>query len=98
MAPLAVAEVLSTSVYVLLPLYPAGTPGDDAFDWKFVNDAPIVLGGALLALWIGWPLSAKKWFTGLKGTIDLPEGVTGAHEIVLEHEHHGYLTGEAERD
>ena len=54
--------------------------------WKFVNYAPILTGGALLALWIGWHLSAKKWFTGPKMTIDLPEGVTGADEIALEHQ------------
>ena len=98
MAPLAVAEVVITSIYFLLPLYPAGTPGNEAFDWKFVNYAPIVLGASLLALWIGWHLSAKKWFTGPKRTIDLPAGITGADEIALEHEHHGYLTGEHERD
>ena len=38
-----------------------------------------------MALWIGWHLSAKKWFTGPKTTIDLPEGVTSADEIEMEH-------------
>ena len=106
MAPIAVLEILVTSVYFVLPLYPAGAPGfmrgllgspstdEVPFDWKSVNYAPIVLGALLLALWIGWHLSAKKWFTGPKNTISLPAGVSAADEIKLEHEHDGYLTGE----
>ncbi len=106
MAPLAVAEILITSVYFILPLYPAGAPGfmrgflsapgvdEVPFDWKFVNYAPLVLGALLLALWAGWHLSAKKWFTGPKHTIDLPAGVSSAEEIALEHQHDGFLTGE----
>jgi amino acid transporter len=106
MAPLAIAEILITSVYFILPLYPAGAPGfmrgilgspstdDVPFDWKFVNYAPIVLGVVFLALWAGWHLSAKKWFTGPKHTVDLPVGVSSAEEIELEHGHDGFLTGE----
>ncbi len=90
MAPLAVAEIAVVSVYFILPFTPAGTPGNEGFEWKFVNYAPVLTGGTLLALWLAWHLSAKKWFTGPKTTIDLPEGVTSADEIRLEHEHHGY--------
>ena len=102
MAPLAIAEIVITSVYFILPLYPGGAPGfmrgflgapSDAevpFDWKSVNYAPLVLGGIMIALWIGWHVSAKKWFTGPKMTIDLPAGVTSADEIELEHEHKGF--------
>ena len=84
MAPIAIAEILITSVYFILPLYPAGAPGfmrgflgapgtdEVPFDWKFVNYAPLVLGGIFLLLWIGWHVSAKHWFTGPKHTIDLP--------------------------
>ncbi|MBU6244216.1 MAG: amino acid permease [Actinomycetales bacterium] len=101
MAPLAVLEIVITSVFFILPLYPAGAPGfmrgllgspseaEVAFDWKFVNYAPIVLGALLIALWIGWHLSAKKWFTGPKTTIDLPAGMSSADEIALEHEGKG---------
>ena len=61
-----------------------------------MNYSPIITVGALILLWIGWHLSAKKWFTGPKHTIDLPAGVTSAEEIELEHEHQGFLTGEHE--
>ncbi len=109
MAPLAIAEILITSVYFILPLYPAGAPGfmrgflgapDTAevpFDWKFVNYAPLVLGAIFIALWIGWHVSAKHWFTGPKHTIDLPAGVSSADEIALEHHEEGLLPGEHHR-
>ena len=69
-----------------------GSPSaaDVPFEWKFVNYAPFLTVGALIVLWIGWHLSAKKWFTGPKMTIDLPAGVSSADEIALEHEHKGY--------
>jgi amino acid transporter len=109
MAPLAVAEIVITSVYFLMPFTPAGAPGfmrgmlgapgtgEVPFDWKFVNYTPLVTGGALLLLWIGWHLSAKKWFTGPKRTVDLPAGVSGAEEVAREHRHEGYLTDGHER-
>ena len=70
MAPVAVAEIVIISIYFILPTTPMGTPWDPAFEWKFFNYAPLLTGGALLALWIGWHLSVKKWFTGPKRTID----------------------------
>ncbi len=69
MAPLAVAEIAIVSVYFVLPFTPAGWPGNEAFEWKFVNYAPILTGATLIALWIGWHISVKKWFTGPKTTI-----------------------------
>lgn len=85
MAPIAVAEIALISVYFILPFTPAANPFNADFEWKYVNYAPILMGGTLLALWIGWHLSAKKWFTGPKTTVDLPAGVSGADEIALEH-------------
>ena len=70
MAPVAVAEIVIISIYFILPTTPMGTPWDPSFDLKFFNYAPLLTGGALLALWIGWHLSVKKWFTGPKRTID----------------------------
>jgi hypothetical protein len=54
----------------MMPVVPAGNPFSDAFDWKFVNYAPIVTLGALLVLAIWWEASAKKWFKGPKHSID----------------------------
>jgi amino acid transporter len=93
----AVAEIVVTSVYFLLPFTPAGWPGNEGFTWTAVNYTPIVVLGALLALWIGWHISAKHWFTGPRRTVDLPAAVSGADEIGLEHRHKGYLTGEHDR-
>jgi amino acid transporter len=70
MNPIAVAEILIVSVYLMLPFVPGAVPGNDNFAWKYVNYAPIVTLGALLALAIWWSVSAKNWFTGPKHTID----------------------------
>ena len=85
MAPIACLEIVVISVYFILPFTPAAWLGNEAFDWKFVNYAPILTGGTLILLWIGWHASAKKWFTGPKTTIDLPAGVSSAEEIAMEH-------------
>jgi amino acid transporter len=74
MNPIAVAEIVIVSGYLMLPFVPAANPFSDSFDWKFVNYAPIITLGALLILTIWWQVSAKKWFTGPKHTID-PEVV-----------------------
>jgi amino acid transporter len=97
----AIAEIVITSIYFLFPTTPQGIPwhktdGKSDFAWTAVNYTPIVVIGALVILWAAWHLTAKHWFTGPKHTIDLPAGVTSADEIALEHEHHGYLTGEHE--
>ena len=91
MAPVAVIEIVIISVYFILPTTPMGWPGNPDFSWKFVNYAPILTIGALILLWIGWHVSAKKWFTGPKRTIDLPAGVSSSDELALEHDHKGYL-------
>ena len=64
MNPIAVAEIIIVSVYLMLPFVPGANPFNDDFEWKFVNYAPIVTIGALLILVIWWEVSAKKWFTG----------------------------------
>jgi amino acid transporter len=70
MNPIAVAEILIVSFFLMMPFVPAANPFRDEFDWKFVNYAPVVTLGALLLLVIWWETSAKKWFTGPKHTID----------------------------
>jgi amino acid transporter len=70
MCIVAIVEIAITSVVALLPTSPGGVPFTDGFEWKFVNYTPIVVLGALALLWVGWHVSAKKWFTGPKNTID----------------------------
>jgi amino acid transporter len=70
MNPIAVAEIVIVSVYLMLPFVPGAVPFRSEFAWKYVNYAPIVTIGALVALAIWWQVSAKNWFTGPKHTID----------------------------
>ena len=75
MAPVAVIEILVTSVIALLPTSSAGAPWYKGFGWssmKFVNYTALVVPGALIILWIYWHLSVKKWFKGPKTTVDTP--------------------------
>jgi amino acid transporter len=78
MCLVAVAEIAVTSFIAILPTSSAGAPWYKGFGWsslKYVNYTPIVVGALLLLLWIGWHVSAKKWFTGPKTTIDVaPDG------------------------
>lgn len=73
MNPIAVAEIIIVSVYLMLPFVPGAVPFSSDFEWKFVNYAPIVTLGVLLIITIWWETSAKKWFTGPKQTIDPAE-------------------------
>ncbi len=65
-----VIEIAIISVYFILPLSPAGWPGNKDFTWTAVNYAPLVTGGVLILITVWWQLSAKHWFTGPKHTID----------------------------
>src|SRR6185503_10327370 len=70
MNPIAVAEIVIVSLYLMMPTTPAANPFRDEFEWKFVNYSPIVTLGALLLLTIWWHASAKKWFHGPIQNID----------------------------
>ena len=70
MNPIAVAEIIIVTVYLMMPFVPGAVPFSKDFEWKFVNYAPIVTIGTLVLLVIWWQASAKKWFTGPKHTID----------------------------
>jgi amino acid transporter len=70
MNPIAVAEIIIVSLCLMLPFVPAANPFNDAFDWKFVNYAPIITVGALVILAVWWQVSARHWFTGPKHNID----------------------------
>ena len=64
MAPLAVAEIVVTSIVAMFPTARGGIPWDPDFAWKFVNYTPLLVGGVMILLWIYWHASVKKWFTG----------------------------------
>jgi len=66
----AVAEIAIISIYFIMPFAPQGVPFSDGFEWKWVNYAPILTIGALVLLAIWWALSAHKWYTGPRHTID----------------------------
>jgi amino acid transporter len=69
MSLIAIAEIIIISVYFILPFEPAAVPGNENFTWLAVNYAPILIGLTLLALWIWWQLSVRKWFKGPRRTI-----------------------------
>lgn len=71
MAPLALAEIIVTSIVAMFPTSLGGIPWDASFEWKFVNYTPIVVFGVLFLLWLYWHLSVKKWFTGPVRQIDV---------------------------
>jgi amino acid transporter len=64
MAPVALIEIIVTSIVALFPTSLGGMPWDPSFEWKFVNYTPLLVGGVLILLWIYWHASVKKWFTG----------------------------------
>jgi amino acid transporter len=70
MNPIAVAEIVIVSLFLMMPTTPAANPFRDEFEAKFLNYSPVVTIGALLVLTIWWNVSAKHWFTGPKHTID----------------------------
>ncbi len=78
----AIIEIAVISVYFVLPLVPQGIPWHSDFTWTAVNYAPIAVGVMVLGVALWWQLSAKKWFTGPRRTVDLPPGVETAHAPV----------------
>ena len=64
MAPLALIEIVVTSIIAIFPTSSGGVPWGSSFAWKFVNYTPLLVGGLLIVLWIFWHASVKKWFTG----------------------------------
>ncbi|MFI7214623.1 amino acid permease [Micromonospora maritima] len=69
---IAVVEIAIISVYFVLPIVPAGVPGNPDFSWTAVNYAPLAIGGVLLGVAIWWYASARTWFTGPRRTVDRP--------------------------
>ncbi len=69
MAPLAVVEIVITSIIAMFPTAALGAPWTPGFAWKYVNYTPLVVFGLLAVLWAAWHLSVKKWFTGPTSTL-----------------------------
>ena len=63
-APLALIEIALTSLVAMFPTSLGGMPWDASFEWKYVNYTPLLVGGALILLYVYWHVSVKKWFTG----------------------------------
>ncbi|HKG63717.1 MAG TPA: amino acid permease [Solirubrobacteraceae bacterium] len=62
--PAAIIWVAFCVVVFCLPFTPAGVPGREEFDWKYVNYAPITVGVVLLVVGVWWLVSARHTFTG----------------------------------
>ena len=52
------------SILFIMPVSPAGIPGNANFTWLSVNYAPIAVIGTLVLVGGWWLLSANKWFKG----------------------------------
>ena len=70
MCTVAIIEIVVISIYFIMPLSPGGIPGNKDFDWTLVNYAPLAVGAVGLAITAWWFLSASKWFSGPKTTVD----------------------------
>lgn len=67
---IAIAEIVVVSVYFVMPVVPAAVPFGGDFTWTAVNYAPIVVGVMILGVGLWWALSARRWFTGPRRTVD----------------------------
>ncbi|WP_277969847.1 amino acid permease [Sphingomonas echinoides] len=80
MAPVALVEIIVTSIIAMFPTSLGGVPWDPSFEWKFVNYTPLLVGGVLILLFIYWHVSVKKWFTGpIKQVKVVAEGFDLSH-------------------
>jgi amino acid transporter len=78
--PAAIIWVTICVIIFSLPFTPAGVPGREEFDWKYVNYAPITVGVVLLIVGLWWTLSAKHHFTGPVRQVAFDEGA-GVEEV-----------------
>ncbi|MFE7797512.1 amino acid permease [Nocardia sp. NPDC057440] len=71
--------IVFISLLFILPTDDRGYPWNSEFTWNTVNYAPITLVGVVGAIGIWWFVSARRWFTGPKRTVEgtpPPAGVT----------------------
>jgi amino acid transporter len=70
---IAVVWVSLCVIIFCLPYSPLGVPGDTGFTLNYVNYAPVVVIGVMLAVTVWYYGWANKTFTGPVRTIDMPE-------------------------
>ena len=74
--PIAVAWVIITSIYFMLPFYgPPAVWWDDQFDWNAANFTPLVMGVLVIAISLAWVLGMNKRYKGPLRTIEFDEGI-----------------------
>lgn len=62
--PIGIVWIVLITILFLLPWSDAAMWFTGDFAWTAANYAPLTLGGLLLAAWIAWIVSARKWFIG----------------------------------
>ncbi|MFI5776095.1 amino acid permease [Nocardia sp. NPDC051570] len=62
--------IVFISLLFILPTDDRGYPWNGEFTWNAVNYAPITLVGVVGAIAIWWLVSARRWFTGPRRTVD----------------------------
>jgi len=70
---IALIDVVLVTFMAFMPTSNLGVPWTNGFALKYVNYTIIVVPLAMLALWIYWHLSVKKWFTGPRQTVDMSD-------------------------
>jgi amino acid transporter len=71
--PAACIWVAICVIIFILPQAPVGVPWRDEFDWRYVNYAPITVGGLFLIVGIWWLVRARHTFTGPVRNIEFDE-------------------------
>jgi len=69
----ALIDVILVTIMAFMPTSNLGVPWTSGFAMKYVNYTIIVVPVAMIALWVYWHLSVKKWFTGPRQTINMSD-------------------------
>src|SRR3954471_9962413 len=71
--PAAIIWVAICVVIFCLPFTPSAVPWNDKFDIRYLNYAPITVGGLLLIVGVWWLVRARHTFTGPVRTVEFDE-------------------------
>jgi amino acid transporter len=72
--PAAIVWVAICVIIFILPFSPAAVPWRDEFDWRYVNYAPVTVGGLLLIVGVWWAVRARHTFKGPIRNVEFDEG------------------------